>query len=187
MILFIDNYDSFSHNLARYIKRASTIPLKFITNDALSLDEACQLEPSYIVLSPGPGHPSHSGITLQVIAEFFTKIPILGICLGHQAIGLSLGAQITRSKEILHGKTSWIKHEHDPIFKNIANPFEAVRYHSLTINKNTLPNCLSVIASTDDEIMAIKHNTYPVYGFQFHPEAFCTNDGLQLIKNFFDL
>lgn len=187
MILLIDNYDSFTHNLARYIKKTTNQELKIIKNDALSLNEIIELTPSVLVISPGPGNPDNSGLSLDCLTYFKTKIPILGICLGHQCIASHFGATIDKAQKILHGKTSQVHFTADPIFNNISNPFEATRYHSLAIKENTLPSCLKVIARSQDDIMAIKHKTLPIYGFQFHPEAYLTQYGQQLINNFLNI
>jgi len=187
MIVVVDNYDSFTYNLVRYIKLACSLQLKVIKNDELQLNEIIRLKPSYLVLSPGPGHPIDSGCTIDVINYFHNKVPILGVCLGHQAIGYYFKAHISRTKNILHGKTSSIQHNNDPIFNSVNQNFKAARYHSLIIKKNTLPDCLSIIASSDGEIMAIKHIELPIYGLQFHPEAFLTYDGQQIINNFFEI
>ena len=185
-ILLIDNYDSFTHNLARYIKIASKAPLSIIKNDELSLEQIIQLNPSILVLSPGPGAPSDSGISLKCLDYFAHKIPILGICLGHQCIGTYFGGKISNAETILHGKISMISHTKDPLFQDIPSPFEATRYHSLVILNNTLPSFIDIIAQSDNEIMAIKHKTLPIYGLQFHPEAYLTLHGQQLINNFFN-
>ncbi len=187
MILLVDNYDSFTYNLARYIKQASTQELKIIKNDQLSLKEIINLKPSCIVISPGPGTPLESGCSLKLIDYFQDLIPILGICLGHQCIAHYYGCVIEHAQEILHGKTSIITHDRDPIFKNIPTSFNVTRYHSLVINKQTITSSLKIIANSKTEIMAIKHKTKPIYGFQFHPEAHLSEYGQQLINNFFEM
>ncbi len=185
MIVLIDNYDSFTHNLARYIKRASSNELVILKNDELTLQEITKLAPSHLIISPGPGTPLDSGVSLDCIEHFKTHIPILGICLGHQAIAHCFGAIISTAKTILHGKTSDVCHTSDPIFKNVPIEFKVTRYHSLTIKENSLPNSLNVIAQSNSEIMAIKHHNYPIYGLQFHPEAYLTEHGQTIIDNFF--
>lgn len=185
-ILLIDNYDSFTHNLARYIKKASTQTLLILKNDERPLKEIIALAPKYLVISPGPGNPNDSGISIDCINYFSSKIPILGICLGHQCIAQHFGARIVNAKQILHGKTSMISHQGDPLFNSVPTPFEATRYHSLSILKESLPAFIDIIAHTDDEIMAIKHKKHPIYGLQFHPEAYLTTHGQTLINNFFN-
>lgn len=187
MILLIDNYDSFSHNLARYITLACEQPVQTLLNDEISAQELQKLQPNFLILSPGPGNPDQAGISLAAIKYFKDKCPILGVCLGHQCIGQYFGARITQASKILHGKTSEVFHSADPIFTNISNPFTATRYHSLVIEQKTLPEELCVIASSDNEIMAIKHRNLPIYGLQFHPEAYLTDCGHTLIENFFRL
>lgn len=187
MILLIDNYDSFTHNLARYIKNATTEELLIIKNDQHTLTKIIALSPSYLVISPGPGSPSDAGISKSCIDYFHQKIPILGICLGHQTIAEYFGATIDTAVTILHGKTSKVCH-HDPhgIFKQIPTTFNVTRYHSLAIKSSTLPQDLISIAKTsDNEIMAIKHKQLPIYGIQFHPEAYLTKHGQTIINNFF--
>jgi len=187
MILLIDNYDSFTYNLARYIKLATQQELVIIKNDQLNLSQIIKLKPAYIIISPGPGSPLNSGVTIDCINYFKNLIPILGICLGHQCIANYYGATITQAREILHGKTSIIQHNNDPIFINTPETFNVTRYHSLSIKSDSLPNELQVIATSNNEIMAIKHKTNPIYGFQFHPEAHLSEHGQQLITNFFRL
>lgn len=187
MIVLIDNYDSFTHNLARYIKRACPIELLIIKNDEKTLSEIKTLDPSHLVISPGPGAPSDAGISLACIDHFYQELPILGICLGHQTIAQYFGARINTAKHILHGKTSQVFHRNDNLFKTVPSPFTAARYHSLAIQKDTLPTCLKSIAETEDgEIMAIRHQSLPIYGIQFHPEAFLTEHGQTMIDNFFN-
>ena len=185
-IILIDNYDSFTHNLARYIQLACSFELIIIKNDEYTLKDIINMQPTFLVISPGPGNPSDSGISLECINYFKNKISILGICLGHQCIAQHFGAAIIKAKTILHGKTSNISYKTDPIFNKIPNNFTATRYHSLAIEKKSLPPCLEVIAHSETEIMAIKHKTLPIYGLQFHPEAYLTTHGQQLIINFFN-
>lgn len=184
MILLIDNYDSFTHNLYQLI--AAVHPdVKIVRNDCITLDEIAALNPQAIIISPGPGHPQDAGISPDVIRAFAPKIPILGVCLGHQAIGLAFGGRIVSAPQILHGKKSLILHRRQGMFKGAALPFYAGRYHSLVIDKNSLPDCLQVEAEDSNQIiMAIKHKEYPCYGLQFHPESILTTHGELLIRNF---
>lgn len=182
MILLLDNYDSFTYNLFDYLKQLHEEVVVY-RNDAISIDEIKQLQPNAIVISPGPKTPELAGITMQVIAEFYLTIPILGICLGHQAIGQFFGATLVKSIYPMHGKTSKISYTHDAIFENIENPFEAMRYHSLYL-KNVENTPLKIIANTDDNmVMAIKHQLLPIYGLQFHPESILTEEGLKILEN----
>ncbi|MCM8795152.1 MAG: aminodeoxychorismate/anthranilate synthase component II [Candidatus Omnitrophica bacterium] len=184
MILVIDNYDSFTYNLVQYLCSLGA-KIRVIRNDELSLKEIKNLRPTRIVISPGPGRPEDAGICCGVIKEFEDKIPILGVCLGHQAIGYVYGGRIVGAKRLMHGKTSLIYHNKKSIFKGIPNPFVATRYHSLIVEKNTLPEILEVIAwSKEGEIMGLKHKDYPVFGVQFHPESILTEVGLDILKNF---
>jgi len=184
MNIVIDNYDSFTYNLVQYIGEINS-HVKVFKNDEVSIDGILNLNPEHIIISPGPGRPENSGISIEVINRLKNKIPILGICLGHQAIGYCHGAKITNANEIFHGKTSEIYHKRDLIFKNIKDPFLATRYHSLIIDKKSLNNNFEVIAWTKSNIvMGIKHKNLPLYGLQFHPESILTSDGLQIIKNF---
>jgi len=187
MILMIDNYDSFTYNLVQYLGELGQKVLVY-RNDALSISDIKKLNPSKIVISPGPGRPEDAGISCEVIRQFSGKIPILGVCLGHQAIGLCFGGKIVGAKKLMHGKTSKIYHNKKDIFKGIASPFLATRYHSLLVEKKSLPGCLEVTAFTsDNEIMGLKHKTYPVWGVQFHPESILTKSGKQLLDNFIRL
>ncbi len=189
MILLIDNYDSFTNNIASYVailKNRITI----IRNDEISLDEIRTLAPKKIILSPGPGDPNHAGITLEVINEFYQTIPILGVCLGHQAIGQAFGGSIIHSGNLIHGQAVKIKHNGSTLFQNIPSQFNAVRYNSLTIDPNSLPGSLEPTAwSKNDkinsyELMSIKHKKFPVFGVQFHPDSYGSEFGIELIKNF---
>ena len=187
MILMIDNYDSFTYNLVQYLGELGQKVLVY-RNDALSISDIKKLNPSKIVISPGPGRPEDAGISCEVIRQFSGKIPILGVCLGHQAIGLCFGGKIVGAKKLMHGKTSKIYHNKKDIFKGIASPFLATRYHSLLVEKKSLPDCLEITAFTsDNEIMGLKHKTYPVWGVQFHPESILTKSGKQLLDNFIKL
>ncbi|WP_017471121.1 anthranilate synthase component II [Amphibacillus jilinensis] len=185
MILLIDNYDSFTYNLYQYISELGE-QVKVVRNDQITLAEIESLSPEAIVLSPGPGAPKEAGICIDVVKAFEQKVPILGICLGHQAIGEAYGATVSHAKFVKHGKTSEIKHYRDNIFRNLNDTIEVMRYHSLVILKQTMPSCLTVTAISleDDEIMAVKHNDFPIYGMQFHPESIGTTDGKKLLANF---
>ncbi|HPN87735.1 MAG TPA: aminodeoxychorismate/anthranilate synthase component II [Candidatus Omnitrophota bacterium] len=185
MILMIDNYDSFTYNLVQYFGELGA-DLQVYRNDALSLNDIQKMNPKKIVISPGPGRPEDAGISVDIIKCFSGKIPILGVCLGHQAVGYAFGGKIIRAKNIMHGKTSRIKHNNKDIFKNLKNPFEATRYHSLVIEEKTLPDCLEVMAYTqeDKEIMGVRHKQFPLWGVQFHPESILTKEGKNLLKNF---
>lgn len=182
----IDNYDSFTFNLVHYFQ-ALKQDVCVYRNDEITLEEIEQLQPKYIVISPGPGRPEDAGITLACIKNFAGKIPILGVCLGHQAIGHAFGATIINAKQIMHGKTSEISHNNQGVFINIANPFQATRYHSLVIDKKTLSDEFDITARTEDgEIMGIKHRRFALEGVQFHPEAILTEHGMLLLNNFFE-
>jgi len=187
MILMIDNYDSFTYNLVQYLGELGQQVLVY-RNDALSINDIKRLDPDKIVISPGPGRPEDAGISCEVIRQFSGKIPILGVCLGHQAIGYVFGAKIVGAKRLMHGKTSKIYHNKKDIFKNIANPFLATRYHSLLVERKSLPLCLEITAFTaENEIMGLKHKAYPVWGVQFHPESILTKSGKQILDNFIKL
>ncbi len=187
MILMIDNYDSFTYNLVQYFGELKA-RLKVFRNDALSLTDIKSLKPERIVISPGPGRPEDAGISAPLIKAFAGKIPILGVCLGHQAIGYVYGGKIVGAKQLMHGKTSMIYHDGKDLFKNIDVPFEATRYHSLVIDRKTLPECLELTAWTKDkQIMGIRHKTFPLWGVQFHPESILTKVGKEILKNFLKL
>ncbi len=184
MILVIDNYDSFTYNLVQYLGELGQ-KLKVFRNDKVSVSDIKRLAPAAIVISPGPGRPEDAGISNDCIREFYTKIPILGVCLGHQCFGYCFGAKIVKAKKLMHGKASLIYHHKKDIFKNIPSPFEATRYHSLIVKPGTLPRQLIVTAKTKDkEIMAIRHRRFPVFGVQFHPESILTKYGKKLLLNF---
>lgn len=184
MVLVIDNYDSFTYNLVQYLQELGVSTLTF-RNDKISKDKLKKLRFNRAVISPGPGRPEDGGISCDFIKEFYKKIPILGVCLGHQCIGAVFGGRIVKAPTIMHGKTSFVYHNRRDIFKKIRNPFEATRYHSLIIDKKTLPSNLSVIAKTKDGIiMGIKDKKYPLYGVQFHPESILTREGKKILKNF---
>lgn len=187
MILLIDNYDSFVYNLGRYFEILGH-PILIYRHDKITLTEIETLKPSHIVISPGPGGPTQTGISLNVIKRFSPHIPLLGVCLGHQAIGYAFGAQVCRAHYPMHGKASRIHHNQQSLFFKIRNPFSAGRYHSLIISKNQIPDCLEIMAeSQEGEIMAIRHRVYLTFGVQFHPESILTEQGLQLIDNFITL
>ncbi|MFH1459281.1 MAG: aminodeoxychorismate/anthranilate synthase component II [Candidatus Omnitrophota bacterium] len=184
MILFIDNYDSFTYNLVQYFGQLKQ-PLKVVRNDKISLHQLKKINPSHIVISPGPCTPHEAGMSCAIIKEFAPSIPMLGVCLGHQCIAESFGAKIVRAKELMHGKTSKIFHDQKGLFTGIPNPFVATRYHSLVIKENTLPPELKITARTKDgTIMGIEHKSFALFGVQFHPESILTKEGMALLKNF---
>jgi para-aminobenzoate synthetase component 2 len=187
MILMIDNYDSFTYNLVQTIARRDS-DLLVKRNDEITITEIRELAPDCIFLSPGPCSPREAGVTVEVILEFSSTIPIMGVCLGHQAIGFAYGAPVVRAKRIMHGKTCPIYHDGQTIFEGLSNPFEATRYHSLIVEKEALPECLEISAWTDrGEIMGLRHRFNRVEGVQFHPESILTPMGDKLIENFLDL
>lgn len=185
MILMIDNYDSFTFNLVQYLGELGQ-DIKVFRNDKITINTIKKLKPAKIVISPGPGRPEDAGISCELIKEFAAKIPILGVCLGHQCIAYVYGSRIIGAKKLMHGKVSWIYHNQENIFKGITNPFEATRYHSLVVERKTLSKCLQITAWTkqDNEIMGLKHNDYPLFGVQFHPESILTKFGKDILKNF---
>ncbi len=184
MIVMIDNYDSFTYNLVQYFGELKA-DIKVFRNDKISLDEIKRIKPNHVVISPGPGRPKDAGISKDVILEFYKYIPILGVCLGHQAIAEVFGASIVQAKRLMHGKVSSIKHNNRGIFKGLPNPFEATRYHSLIVESGTLPKEISATAETEDkEIMGIRHRDYPLFGVQFHPESIMTSKGHDILNNF---
>ncbi|OMH40192.1 anthranilate synthase component II [Desulfurobacterium indicum] len=185
MILMIDNYDSFTYNVVQYFGTlGADITVK--RNDKTTLEEIEKLNPDAIVISPGPCTPKEAGISVEVIKNFAGKLPILGICLGHQSIGYAFGAEIVRAKKLMHGKASLIEHDGKYLFEGMKNPFSAIRYHSLVINRKTLPEEFEITAESKDdkEIMGIRHKNFPLFGVQFHPESILTEEGLKLIENF---
>jgi anthranilate synthase/aminodeoxychorismate synthase-like glutamine amidotransferase len=186
MILIIDNYDSFTYNLVDYFGRLSDQEIKVFRNDKVTLEELKKLPIEYVVISPGPKTPKEAGLSKDVILAYAGKVPILGVCLGHQCIGEIYGGEIVQAEKLMHGKTSQVSHNNNSLFDSIPNPFTATRYHSLVIDPKTCPEELEVTSSSldDNEIMAVKHKTLPIYGVQFHPESICTPDGLTLLKNF---
>ena len=184
MILLIDNYDSFSYNLYQLIGQVDK-DIKVYRNDKITIDEIKNLNPDVIILSPGPGRPENAGICINLIKEFYKSTPILGVCLGHQAICTAFGGEISYADKLMHGKSSIAKLNNDKIFNNLDDEITVGRYHSLSLVETTLPEDLEIIAKTkDNEIMAVKHKKYNVYGLQFHPESILTPDGLTIIKNF---
>jgi anthranilate synthase/aminodeoxychorismate synthase-like glutamine amidotransferase len=186
MIILIDNYDSFTYNLYQLLGELGQ-EVRVFRNDKISVKEIEEMNPSAIVLSPGPKAPKEAGICLEVIQKLAPKIPILGVCLGHQAIGEAFGGEVTVSGEIVHGKTGAIFHNRSELFKGVSLPFKAGRYHSLIVQRKSLPDCLQVIAENEAGlVMAIKHKTYPCYGVQFHPESIMTDEGKKIVKNFIE-
>jgi anthranilate synthase component 2 len=183
MILIIDNYDSFTYNLV-HIVASVTDDYKVIRNDAMTLEEIRELNSDKILISPGPGRPENAGITEKIIRELGTTIPILGVCLGHQAIGNVFGAKVVHAPSLMHGKTSNINHDGKSVFQNVDKHFIATRYHSLALDSNTIPDVLEVSAETDDHvIMGVRHKDYPIEGIQFHPESILTTEGPKIVKN----
>lgn len=184
MVLMIDNYDSFVYNLVQYFGELGEKIIVY-RNDEITIKKLERIKFDRIVISPGPGRPEDAGISCEIIEKFAGKIPILGVCLGHQCIGYVFGAKITYAKKLMHGKTSLIYHNEKDIFENVENPFIATRYHSLIVERKTLPNILEITAWTKDkEIMGIKHKNYSVFGVQFHPESILTKEGKKILKNF---
>lgn len=187
MILVIDNYDSFTYNLVQYLGELGA-DLKVFRNDKITIAQIKKMKPRKILISPGPGEPKDAGISEEVISQFGKTTPILGVCLGHQAIGEVFGGRIVGAKKLMHGKTSKIYHNGKGIFRGIKSPFDATRYHSLLVERKSLPKCLKITAETKEkEIMGLEHKTYPIYGVQFHPESILTVEGKKLLKNFLDL
>ena len=184
MILMLDNYDSFTYNLVQYFSELGET-VKVYRNDQITINEIEELKPKHIVISPGPCRPDQAGISIEVVNKFKGKIPILGVCLGHQAIGQAFGGKIVHAKTIMHGKTSLINHNNQGVFKELKNPFTATRYHSLVVEKISCPDCFDITAWTDDEeIMGIKHKTLQIEGVQFHPESILSEHGHDLLRNF---
>lgn len=187
MILLIDNYDSFSYNLYQLIGEINP-DIMVVRNDKITLEEISDLNPQCIILSPGPGKPENAGICIDVVKTFYDKIPILGVCLGHQAICEAFGGKISHASRLMHGKSSKISLDYDYLFKGLPSEISVGRYHSLSLVRDTLPDCLDIIskAKDDGEVMAVKHESYSVYGLQFHPESILTPDGLTIIRNFLE-
>lgn len=184
MLLMIDNYDSFTYNLVQYLGELGE-DVRVYRNDKITVDEIESLKPELIVISPGPCTPNEAGISIETIKRFGGRIPILGVCLGHQSIGAAFGGDIIRANRLMHGKTSMIHHNNKGVFKGLPNPFEATRYHSLLIKRETMPDCLEITAWTDaGEIMGVRHKEMPIEGVQFHPESILTKCGHDLLRNF---
>lgn len=184
MILVIDNYDSFTYNIVQQLGELGA-EIEVIRNDQLTLEDIRRMNPSHIVISPGPGTPDDGGVSLDVIREFGPTTPVLGVCLGHQCIGQAFGGVVDRAPKLMHGKTSMVSHNDDGLFEGLSNPFMATRYHSLVVEQPTLPDVLEVTARADDgQIMGVRHKTYPVFGVQFHPESILTVEGPKLFANF---
>lgn len=184
MILVIDNYDSFTYNLVQYLGELGA-SVCVMRNDAVTLDEIEAMKPDHLMISPGPGSPNEAGISCAAIERFTGKIPLFGVCLGHQCLGQVYGGRVVRADRLMHGKTSRIRHNGAGILAGMPNPFEATRYHSLIVERPSLPKCLSVTAETNEgEIMGLQHVSEPVYGVQFHPESILTQDGKRLVANF---
>lgn len=187
LLLVIDNYDSFTYNLVQYFLELGE-EVKVFRNDEIGIEEIRVLKPGHLVISPGPCTPNEAGISLAAVKEFSGKIPLLGVCLGHQSIGQAFGGKIVRAKKVMHGKTSMIHHDGKTLFQNISNPFEATRYHSLVIERKSLPDCLKITAWTEEgEIMGVRHEKLFVEGVQFHPESILTIEGKKLLKNFLEM
>ena len=187
MLLVIDNYDSFTYNLVQYLGELGANP-RVWRNDEITLAQIKRLHPKRIVISPGPKTPKEAGISCDVIRTFSGKVPIFGVCLGHQSIGHVFGGKVIRAANIMHGKTSEVYHDNNPLFRGVPDPFIATRYHSLLVEKKSLPETLKIIAWTrEKEIMGLKHKTHPTWGVQFHPESIMTASGMQILKNFLDL
>ncbi|WP_137719629.1 aminodeoxychorismate/anthranilate synthase component II [Methylobacillus flagellatus] len=184
MLLMIDNYDSFTYNLVQYLGELGQ-DVQVYRNDEIDLATVAKLKPRHIVISPGPCTPNEAGISVPLIHEFAGKIPLLGVCLGHQSIGQAFGGRIIHAKQLMHGKTSQIHHHNVGVFRDLPNPYTATRYHSLVIERETIPDCLEITAWTDDdEIMGVRHKTLPIEGVQFHPESILTEHGHALLDNF---
>lgn len=188
MILLIDNYDSFTYNLVQRLGEIDPgVDLEVVRNDRITLDEIAARAPSHLIISPGPCTPNEAGISYEVVARFAPTIPTLGVCLGHQCVGQVFGGKIVRADRIMHGKVSLIHHDGKGVYKGVASPFEATRYHSLVIQPGTIPEELEVVAWTEEgEIMGVRHKTYPLEGVQYHPESFLTLEGVKLLRNFLE-
>jgi len=187
MLLVIDNYDSFTYNLVQYFGELGADP-QVRRNDAITPEEVEKLKPKKVVISPGPGRPQDAGISMELIRRLGSRIPLLGVCLGHQCIGEVYGGKVVRAGRLMHGKTSPIQHDGKGVFAKLPNPFEATRYHSLIVEKESVPSCLQVSAETaEGEIMGLRHKEYPVHGVQFHPESILSKEGKDLLANFLSL
>ncbi len=190
MILLIDNYDSFTYNLVQRLgEMDACVDLRVFRNDKITLQEIAELTPSHIIISPGPCTPKEAGISNEVLKRFAPSVPILGVCLGHQCIGHSFGGEVIRNYRVMHGKTSLIHHDNQGVFRGLSNPFEATRYHSLVIKRETFKNPDFVVSAwtDEDEIMGVRHRVWPLHGVQFHPESFLTLEGPKLLRNFVEL
>ena len=184
MIIMIDNYDSFTYNLVQYLEQIGT-SVKVVRNDAASISDLISWDPTGVVISPGPGRPENAGLSLPVVKHFSGKIPILGVCLGHQAIAAAFGGKVVSAKRLMHGKTSMIHSDGRMLYHGIRKPFEAMRYHSLAVSRKDFPECLEISSEADDgEIMGIRHRNHPTEGIQFHPESIMTRVGKRLLRNF---
>ena len=187
MLLVIDNFDSFTYNLVQYFGELG-VEQQVYRNNAITVEEALELNPDRVMISPGPCSPNEAGVSLDMIAAFAGKKPLLGVCLGHQSIGQHFGGNIVRADRLMHGKTSPVKHRDTDIFAGLPNPMEATRYHSLIVERSTLPDCLAVTAETDEgEIMGLAHKDIPIWGVQFHPESLATQEGMKMLENFLKL
>lgn len=187
MILVIDNYDSFTYNLVQYLGELGA-EMRVFRNDEITVEQAVALNPEKVLVSPGPCTPKEAGISCDIIREFGPRIPLFGVCLGHQAIGDVYGGKVVRADRLMHGKTSPMIHEGESVFKGLPSPFDATRYHSLIIERKSIPDCLKITAWTaEGEIMGVQHKEHPVHGVQFHPESILTVEGKKLLQNFLDL
>jgi para-aminobenzoate synthetase component 2 len=187
VLLVIDNYDSFTYNLVQYLGELGQ-EVRVVRNDAMTVEQIAALKPERIVISPGPCTPKEAGISVETIKRLAGSIPILGVCLGHQSIGEAFGGEVVRAERLMHGKTSMIRHDQRTVFRNLPNPFEATRYHSLIVRRESLPSCLEVSAETaEGEIMGLRHRLLPIEGVQFHPESILTRPGKDLLRNFLSL
>ena len=187
MLLMIDNYDSFTYNLVQYFGELGE-EVRTFRNDEISLQEIASMKPDRICISPGPCTPNEAGVSVPVLREFAGKLPILGVCLGHQGIGAAFGGKVIRAKQVMHGKTSVVHHTGAGVFRDLPNPYTVIRYHSLAIERESLPDCLEITAWTDDgEIMGVRHKQFQIEGVQFHPESILSEHGHALLKNFLDI
>ena len=187
MILMIDNYDSFTYNLVQYIEEIGT-PVNVVRNDVMDVAQLEALDPAAIVISPGPGGPDDAGVSLEVIRHFSGRVPLLGVCLGHQAIAQAFGGRIIGAQRLMHGKTSTVTSDGEGIFKGVGKPFQAMRYHSLAVERDSLPDCLKITAESEDgEIMGLRHQEHATEGIQFHPESIMTTIGKRLLRNFVNM
>lgn len=187
MILMIDNYDSFTYNLVQYLEEIGT-PVKVVRNDVMTVAELEALNPSALVISPGPGGPKDAGVSLEAVTHFTGRLPILGVCLGHQTIAEAFGGKIIGAQRLMHGKTSMVQNDGQGIFKGVKKPFQAMRYHSLAVERESLPDCLKITAESEDgEIMGLRHKTDATEGIQFHPESIMTTIGKRLLRNFVNM